>query len=566
MIWYNNTENTTVLRKEQRNMKQCKRAAALLLALLLTVGILPLSAGAQQTLSPDIRVLAPEDIQQLVPSLTDPAGLQTPAQVQTAEPQANESESLKIDLSNGTYDTYDQLFLGMPLEPDVFVYLDGRLDLGTDYVVIYENNINVGTGTARIIGIGDYCGSMTANFEIALGEDQVHLQGAYNGTIDGELNDDYYYEESIVCPGAFEAWIGAAANHMAYYALYHVQGEEAVFVTEYESDYGRSENTYFSYDFTDVYDQTSENGYETYMLAYTWVDQNYDVYSGIYTLYIFNKVPGATSMSMGQVIDDGDFRRDYLTVVGDDGALDAVTWSSSTESVAAITDGIMTLKNPGTVTITATAGDLTVSHDFTVEALELADAEIVSPASVVYGRQELIERTDYTVSSSTADGITAVSVTGRGLFTGHLMRQFDEATGEAIGHTHTFDHGCDPSCNTCDFTRETAHQYGTSWTKDMDGHWHACAVCGDRADYAEHTLSPDDDTLCTVCGTLYIPGDLNQDFTVDEDDAIYLLQHVLLPDHFRVEQAVDYTGDGQINEDDAIYLLQHVLLPEYFPL
>ena len=61
-------------------------------------------------------------------------------------------------------------------------------------------------------------------------------------------------------------------------------------------------------------------------------------------------------------------------------------------------------------------------------------------------------------------------------------------------------------------------------------------------------------------------GDIDGLMGITEDDAIYLLQHVLMPDLFPVEQAVDFDGSGSLNEDDAIYLLQHVLMPELFPL
>lgn len=66
----------------------------------------------------------------------------------------------------------------------------------------------------------------------------------------------------------------------------------------------------------------------------------------------------------------------------------------------------------------------------------------------------------------------------------------------------------------------------------------------------------------------YTPGNLNGDEIVDEDDAIYLLRHVLLgEDSFPVDQPVDYNNDGVTDEDDAIYLLRHVLLgEEAFPL
>ena len=71
-------------------------------------------------------------------------------------------------------------------------------------------------------------------------------------------------------------------------------------------------------------------------------------------------------------------------------------------------------------------------------------------------------------------------------------------------------------------------------------------------------------SVCSVCGV--IKGDLDKDGSVDEDDALYLLLHVLLPEDFKVDQPVDYDGSGQANEDDAIYLLQYVLMPEIFPI
>lgn len=76
-----------------------------------------------------------------------------------------------------------------------------------------------------------------------------------------------------------------------------------------------------------------------------------------------------------------------------------------------------------------------------------------------------------------------------------------------------------------------------------------------------------EDGVCTVCGaTASVPGDLDGIEGTDEDDAVYLLQHVLMPELFPVAQKVDYDNNGEINEDDAVYLLQHILMPELFPL
>lgn len=66
--------------------------------------------------------------------------------------------------------------------------------------------------------------------------------------------------------------------------------------------------------------------------------------------------------------------------------------------------------------------------------------------------------------------------------------------------TDTFEHG------------EIAdHNYDTTeWKSDKTGHWHACTVCGDKIDVAEHTSSgpatEDDSEVCTVCGYVITPA------------------------------------------------------------
>lgn len=70
-----------------------------------------------------------------------------------------------------------------------------------------------------------------------------------------------------------------------------------------------------------------------------------------------------------------------------------------------------------------------------------------------------------------------------------------------------------------------------------------------------------------VCETgPYLVGDTDQDDDVDIDDAIYLLQYVLMPEMFPVSQPADFNKSDVVDIDDAIYLLQHVLMPEMFPL
>lgn len=65
-----------------------------------------------------------------------------------------------------------------------------------------------------------------------------------------------------------------------------------------------------------------------------------------------------------------------------------------------------------------------------------------------------------------------------------------------------------------------AHKPSSDWSSEADGHWHACAACGDRLDYAAHTPKVEGaqgatcteegytgDTVCSVCGYVIEEGE-----------------------------------------------------------
>lgn len=61
----------------------------------------------------------------------------------------------------------NQTYTGKALTPDVILKdKDIFLKKDVDYTVSYKNNINVGTATIVVSGLGDYVGSLTFNFEI----------------------------------------------------------------------------------------------------------------------------------------------------------------------------------------------------------------------------------------------------------------------------------------------------------------------------------------------------------------------------------------------------------------
>ena len=58
----------------------------------------------------------------------------------------------------------------------------------------------------------------------------------------------------------------------------------------------------------------------------------------------------------------------------------------------------------------------------------------------------------------------------------------------------------------------------------------------------------------------YTLGDVNDDDTVDKNDAIYLLYSVLFGEEtYPINQSCDFNADGSVDKNDAIYLLYHAL-------
>ncbi len=63
----------------------------------------------------------------------------------------------------------DKGYSGKAITPDVTIK-DGKYTLrkGTDYTLIYKNNVKVGTGTVTVRGVGNYSGTKTLKFNIVL--------------------------------------------------------------------------------------------------------------------------------------------------------------------------------------------------------------------------------------------------------------------------------------------------------------------------------------------------------------------------------------------------------------
>lgn len=67
---------------------------------------------------------------------------------------------------------------------------------------------------------------------------------------------------------------------------------------------------------------------------------------------------------------------------------------------------------------------------------------------------------------------------------------------------HSYDNACDTTCNVCEKTRTTSHNYSSQWkSDDATGHYHVCSVCGEKDTIVSHNYGAYAcTTKCTVCG------------------------------------------------------------------
>ena len=62
-------------------------------------------------------------------------------------------------------------------------------------------------------------------------------------------------------------------------------------------------------------------------------------------------------------------------------------------------------------------------------------------------------------------------------------------------------------------------------------------------------------------------GDIDKNGVINQDDAVRLLLHALLPEHYPLHGVSgDMDGNSVINQDDAVYLLLHTMDAEKHPL
>ena len=113
---------------------------------------------------------------------------------------------LPADLANATVDMIpDHVRTGYPIEPDPVVKLDGRtLVKGVDYEVSYSENVNEGTATLMVKGIGNCAGDTHAAFQI--------IANPKEGKIGYRAVFPYVAAAALACFAAFVVLAGALVH------------------------------------------------------------------------------------------------------------------------------------------------------------------------------------------------------------------------------------------------------------------------------------------------------------------------------------------------------------------
>ena len=127
--------------------------------------------------------------------------------IRTINIESADISNMEITLAKDSY-----IYTGTEIEPQITVANNGKtLEEGVDYVVNYTDNIDVGTATVTIIGIGNYVGVITKNFEITPAEITGYVTISGDPTYGGQLHIDF----SNVVPASAEftfEWFYNLAN------------------------------------------------------------------------------------------------------------------------------------------------------------------------------------------------------------------------------------------------------------------------------------------------------------------------------------------------------------------
>ena len=208
---------------------------------------------------------------------------------------------------------------------------------------------------------------------------------------------------------------------------------------------------------------------------------------------------------------------------------DTITWSLASGSLP---EGLSINESTGEITGTPTAEG---SSTFTVNAENSYGSDsreytlAIAPEQTVSVTGVSLSATSLTLTEEETATLTATVEPANATNKGVTWSSNDEtvATVDADGKVTAVGAGTATITVTTEDGKKTAtctvtveHNPAGAWSSDADGHWHACAACGDRLNYAGHTRTVENekkatcteegytgDTVCSVCGYMIKKGE-----------------------------------------------------------
>jgi len=248
-----------------------------------------------------------------------------------------------------------------------------------------------------------------------------------------------------------------------------------------------------------------------------------------------------------------------------------ITWTSSNNSVATVSNGLVTAVGEGVADITVTTedGDKTAVCTVTVNKVPPLDANAIFTIDNVSARPG--DTVKVKIYLSTEEAINTIGLSGftydSGVLTFVGFCDHEELDNKAI--LKSYDN------EKCILT------VALNETKKYDGY--LCSLefkVNDNAAEGKNVISAQSivkNTGLTVVSDVVsggitvrhqMLGDLDGNESVDIDDAVLLLQYSLFPDAYPIDYTgnIDFDKNDSIDIDDAVLLLQYSLFPDAYPL
>ena len=337
---------------------------------------------------------------------------------------------LKADISSAeiVIDDSDSIFSGTPVSAQVTVSSNGVvLEEGVDYNVQFYNNTAAGNGAvARIIGIGNYIGSVDKEFTVGDVEvdtlespivmDEIKTVDATiakDTRLTFEFGEEFnsfhiYYEGQLV--NSYYSDIGNLSMTFAFPGKWEVRYSFVYYETDVSINNGRPSYSTTSYYGTCLYNITVVGDGSTDLL-------------GLEAAF-----PYGTEMRHSYLNFDTEFLVEDLS---------SAEWKSSDDSIVSVDEtGMLTYHKYGDAEVTATIGDKVAKYDVSTVGLDLEKSgTLVSfdPATkkavVVFAGELLEEGTDYTLTVKDKKAYYAVYADGKGIYTGQVKGSFSKTDG-----------------------------------------------------------------------------------------------------------------------------------------